>query len=57
MIKRNVLLGGRTSECYHSSRCLKGVYLKKIASVKRKVLFPEFCLTFGRDSLILCLVE
>ena len=27
------------------------------APVKGKVLFPKFCLTFGRDSLILCLVE
>ena len=31
--------------------------LKIFAPVKRKVLFPKFCLTFGRDSLILCLVE
>ena len=53
MIKRNVLLGCRTFECFHSSQCLKRVF----APVKRKVHFPKFCLTFGRDSLILCLAE
>ena len=35
----------------------KANLLKTFAPVKRKVLFPKFCLTFGRDSLILCLVE
>ena len=35
----------------------KGSLLKMFASVKKKVLFPKFCLTFGRDSLILCLVK
>ena len=29
----------------------KGSLLKIFAPVKRKVLFPKFCLTFGRDSL------
>ena len=32
----------------------KGSLLKISAPVKRKVLFPKFRLTFGRDSLILC---
>ena len=35
----------------------KGSLLKISAPVKRKVLFPKFFFTFGRDSLILYLVE
>ena len=30
----------------------KGSLLKNFVPVKRKVPFPKFCLTFGRDSLI-----
>ena len=35
----------------------KGSLLKVFGPVKRKILFPKFCLTFRRDSLILCHVE
>ena len=31
---------------------LRNALLKTSAPVERKVLFPKFCLTFGRDSLI-----
>ena len=36
---------------------VKGSLLKISVPVKRKVLFPKFFFTFGRDSLILYLVE
>ena len=48
MIKRNVLLGSRTYECFHSWQCLKGDCSIFSAPVNRKVLFPKFFLTPGR---------